>query len=390
MEEKSIQGITNWTQGIWNDLHCHPELSGEETRTTAKVVDILEELGAEVTTFDDMTGAVAWFKGRARGPVLGFRADMDALPLEELADVKNRSRNPGVMHACGHDANTAIALGLARCLRDSGLLEQISGGVKFIFQPSEERLGGARAMIKHGALENPGVERLLAGHMDPNFPVGEVGVFSRIGHAASDPFELKIRGKGAHGARPHMGINPITAGAAFVNQVDTLIPRHVPPVHSAVISVGRFHAGDAGNVIPETAVIRGSIRSHNEEVRSILHREIQRLAEGIGVQFNLRAELSIRTGAPMGINDEDACAALRQASEAVLGPDKVHALPFIMGSDDFYFYARECPAAMMRIGCAFGEEGKTFPLHSPYFAIHPHALSVGIRILFQAVKTFFG
>ena len=383
------QNIINRIHELYENFHRRPELSGHGKQTTAAIVRELESLGAQVTTFEDFTGCTAYFAGREEGRVLAFRADIDALPLEEFAPVEYRSLNSGVMHACGHDANTAIALGLARRVVESGLLDDMAGGIKFIFQPCEERLGGAKAMIERGVLENPRVDRLLAGHMDPNFEAGEVGVFTRVGHAASDPFELKITGKGSHGARPHMGINPITVGAAFVGQVDGIIPRHVPPVHSAVISVGRFHAGDAGNVIPETAVIQGSIRTHDEGVRETIFREMHRLAEGLGVQFDVKAELSIRSGAPMGINDEAACAGLKRSAEKVLGRDKVHVLPFIMGSDDFYFYAQKCPAAMMRMGCARASEGITHPLHSPYFAVHPQALETGVAVLFQAITDFY-
>lgn len=383
------QDIKEWIIGVREDFHRHPELSGQETRTTRKIVEILRDLEAEVTTFSNATGAVGLFKGTGPGPVVGLRADIDALPLQELGPGSAKSLVDGAMHACGHDANTAIVLGVARLIRETGFMKNRAGAVKLIFQPCEEQLGGAKTMIANGVLENPRIDRLIAGHMDPNFEVGQVGVFTRVGHAASDPFTLTLTGKGAHGARPHTGINPITAGAAFVSGLDGLSMRHVRPSDSAVISVGVFQAGQAGNVIPETAVIQGSVRTHDEAVRERLIEEIRRLARGVETMFNVKADLDIRDGAPMGINDEAACRSLKKASEKVLGQENVNILPFIMGSDDFYFYARQCKAAMMRLGCASKARGIVHPLHSPYFDIHEDVLEIGTEILFTAVKDFF-
>lgn len=387
------QNFREWIVNLRNDFHRHPELSGQETRTSQKIAGVLESLNARVTTFDDITGVVGLFTGDVRDGgtprTLALRADIDALPMQELSGHSHTSVNAGVMHACGHDANTAILLGIAKKIIDSGLLEKINGSVKFIFQPSEERLGGARAMIERGVLDNPGVDRMIAGHMDPNFPVGTVGVFTRIGHAASDPFQLTITGKGAHGARPHKGINPITAGGLFVTGIEAIVSRHVKPSQSAVVSVGAFHAGEAGNVIPETAVINGSVRTHDEAVRSRIFEAMHQLVKGIEAMMGVRCELVFKPGAPFGINDEEACRSLYQASAAVLGEENVTVLPFIMGSDDFYYFAGQCPAAMMRFGCADRDAGESYPLHSPKFTIQDDVLEVGVNVLFRAVEAFF-
>ncbi|WP_022664053.1 M20 metallopeptidase family protein [Desulfospira joergensenii] len=383
----------HWLTDLRRGFHRQPELSYQEEKTTQKVCQVLSELNIPVQTFGDMTGAVGLIQGKAvDAPYQGtiaLRADMDALPLAEMTGLEFASEYPGQMHACGHDANTAIALGVARLVQESGLMDRINGAVKFIFQPSEEKLGGALAMMEKGVLENPRVDRLIAGHMDPNFPVGQAGVFHRTGHAASDPFELVIHGRGSHGARPHKGRSPITAGAQFVTSLDTLILRHVPPVHSAVISVGAFHGGDAGNVIPEQVVIRGSVRTHDPGIREMLFREMNRLAKGIETMFEVQCDLIFKSGAPMGLNDPDASASLFRASADVLGEDHVTVLPFIMGSDDFYFFGRECPVAMMRLGCADPDKKTAPPLHSPKFDIHEDVLETGAKVLFRAIALFF-
>ena len=382
-----------WLVNLRNDLHQHPELSGREIRTTQKIAEILETLRVETRTFDDLTGLVGLIKGGLRNgstqKTIAIRADIDALPLRELSSNAFQSINEGVMHACGHDANTAILLGVAKKIMESGLKDRINGFVKLIFQPAEEKLNGAKAMLEKGVLENPKVDRLIAGHMDPNLPVGAVGVFHRVGHAASDPFELVITGKGSHGARPHKGINPITAGGIFVSSLDSIIPRNIPAGQSAVVSTGTFHAGNAGNVIPEQAVIRGTVRTHDPEIRSTIFKAMERLAKGIESMTGAKCELAFKPGAPLGLNDEATSRLLQEASESVVGKEKVKVLPFIMGSDDFYFFSPHCPSAMIRLGCTPLDGSLNHPLHSPYFDIDKDVLEVGVNVFFKAVEIFF-
>lgn len=382
-----------WIVDLRNDFHKHPELSTLEKRTTRQICRELNTLNAEVLTFDDMTGVVGVLTGEKKAPhtsrTIAVRADIDALPIQEIGDKDYTSIHPGVMHACGHDANTAIVLGVARRVRESGLLKTVNGAVKFIFQPAEEKLGGAQAMIERGALENPRVDQIIAGHMDPGLPVGTVGVFTCIGHAASDPFELVINGKGTHGARPHKGINPITAGAVFAANLDSIIPRHINPAQPAVISVGTFHAGEAGNVIPEQAIIKGSVRTHDETVRTRIFTAMAQFVQGIDNMFGTRCELTFKPGAPLGVNDKAVCKSLYTASVDVLGEDKVNILPFIMGSEDFYYFTQKCPGAIMRFGCASLGKEFTHPLHSPCFDLHEDVLEIGVNILFKTVETFF-
>jgi len=319
--------LNQWVIDLRNDFHKHPELSTAEKRTTGKICEVLNSLDVQVKIFDDITGVVGLLQGEGESSsdnkTMALRADIDALPVQETGNKSYKSVNDGIMHACGHDANTAILLGVAKKIRDSGLLKQISGTVKLIFQPAEEKLGGAKSMIARGVLENPKVDQIIAGHMDPNLPVGTAGVFSHIGHASSDPFELVIRGRGTHGARPHKGINPITAGGFFVSGLDSIIPRLINPAKSAVISVGTFHAGMAGNVIPEEAVIKGSLRTHDEGVRKTLIRAVEELVCGVDNMFGTESELLFESGAPVGVNDREVCKSLYAASVEILGKEKV-------------------------------------------------------------------
>jgi len=389
----SQNDLKKWVIDLRNDFHKHPELSTLEKRTTKRICEVLKTLDVPTRTFDDITGVVGLLRGEKTGTgenkTIALRADIDALPVQEPGSKSYKSIHDGVMHACGHDANTAIVLGVAKKIQDSGLLKEIGGAIKFIFQPAEEKLDGAKSMIERGVLENPAVDQIVAGHMDPNLSVGTVGLFAHIGHASSDPFKLVITGKGTHGARPHLGVNPITAGGSFVAGLDSIIQRHVNPACSAVVSVGTFHAGKAGNVIPEQAVIRGSVRTHDEAVRKDILKAMENLACGIDSMFGTRSGLVFRPGAPVGINDRDVSRSLRRISVEVVGEDNVKDLPIIMGSEDFYYFTRQCPGAMMRFGCASEEDGINHPLHSPDFDIHEDVLEVGVDVLYRAVENFF-
>ena len=386
--------FAQWLIDLRRDFHKHPEISGLEKRTTSQICKVLKDLDVTCQVFDDLTGVVGLLEGKkqnyGKNRTIALRADIDALPMQERTDTSYKSQNDGVMHACGHDANTAIVLGVAKKIKDSGLLDRINGNIKCIFQPAEEQLGGARAMIEKGVLDNPRVDRIIAAHMDPNLSVGTIGVFSHIGHASCDPFELVITGKGTHGARPHKGINPITAGGFFVISLDSLISRFVKPGKSAAISAGSFSAGIAGNVIPEQAILKGSIRTHDEKVRVSITKALRDLVRGIDEMYGTNSELTFAPGAPLGVNDSAVCEDLRATAIALLGKERVKTLPFIMGSEDFYFFTRECPGAIMRFGCAgSGDKHIQHPLHSPYFDIDEDVLGVGVEILFKTVEQFF-
>ncbi len=382
--------LSPWLSEVRRDLHRHPEISHKEERTTEKIVGILEGLGIEVQRFQDMTGAAALIRGAEDGPTLGLRADIDALPIQELGDVPYKSTIDGVMHACGHDANTTIMLGVAKRVMEADLTSRMKGHVKFIFQPAEERGAGAKAMIARGVLENPRLDRVIAGHMSTDLPVGSVGVFRGLGYASADHFVLEILGKGSHGGRPEEGIDPIVAGSYFVTHVQSILGRNIKPTEAAVISVGKFRAGDVGNVIPEKAQLEGTIRTLSEVTRKTVFQRLQEIVSALEKTFLVTCRFNLHEGIPPCVNDDEVAAFLYQVSESVLGPDKVEYLPPIMGAEDFGFFTRECPGAIMRLGCSNKEKGLVYPLHSPHFDIDEEVLEIGVAIFYEAIERYLG
>ena len=379
--------LFNWLVDVRRRLHMHPEISHQETETTKTIISILGDLGVEAEPLGDMTGVVGIIRGFEDGPTVGLRADIDALPIQELNDVAYRSKVAGVMHACGHDAHTAIMLGVARRLMDAAMPDRMKGNVKFMFQPAEERGAGAKAMIARGVLEAPHVDRIFAGHMAPMLPVGKVGVFRGLGYASADRFVLTITGKGAHSAYPEEGHDPVVAGAHFVSSVQSVVSRNVKPTEAAVITVGVFKAGDASNVIPETARLEGSIRTLNTGVRQLVIDRLESMAAALEQMFAVDCDFQLQEGVPVLTNDIDAADALYAASEKVLGPGNVSYLPPIMGSEDFSYFTLERPGAIMRLGCSNEAKHLTRPLHSPYFDIDEKVLDIGSEIFFEAVCT---
>lgn len=386
MENK--QDFLSWLVDVRRDLHQHPEISNGELRTTEVIARILNELNIEVQQFANMTGAVGLIKGHADGPTIGLRADIDALPIQELNDVSYKSQNEGIMHACGHDAHTTIMLGVAKKIMDKDLPLQLKGNVKFFFQPAEERVAGAKAMISEGVLENPYVDRVIAGHMAPDLPVGKVGIFKGQGYASADRFVLNIIGKGTHGGRPNEGIDPIVAGAFFVTQIQSIIGRNIKPTDTAVISVGKFSAGNVSNVIPESANLEGTIRALSMETRRFVIQRLKEVVTGLETMFGVKCDFEIREGVPPGVNDGQISAFLYEISVEILGAGNVEYLPPVTGAEDFAYFAMERPSAIMRLGCANRQKGIVHPLHSPYFEIDETVLEIGVRIFVRAVEQF--
>jgi len=377
-----------WLVEVRRDLHMHPEVSTQEIRTTDTIIGILEEFNIEVRRFSDMTGAVGLIKCAADGPTIALRADIDALPIQELNRIPYKSVNDGVMHACGHDASTTIMLGVAKKIIESGLASKMKGNVKFLFQPAEERVLGAKAMIAKGVLDNPRVDRIIAGHMAPDLSVGKVGVFKGQGYASADRFVLNIIGKGTHGGRPNEGIDPIAAGSYFVTQIQSIVARNIKPTDTAVISVGRFVAGDVSNVIPESAKLEGTIRALSAETRLFVIQRLKEMVAGLETAFGVRCDFEIREGVPAGVNDEEVAVFLHEVSADVLGADNVQFVPPVTGAEDFAYFAMERPSAIMRLGCSNREKEIDHPLHSAYFDIDEKVLETGVAIFMQAVRRY--
>ena len=360
------------------DIHRHPELGFEEARTAALVAGVLADLGYRVRTGVGKTGVVGE-RGEG-GPVVAIRADMDALPIQEANDVPYASLTPGVMHACGHDAHTAIALREATLLAQ----EEFPGTVRFLFQPSEEKsdeegVSGAERMIEDGALD--GVDTILALHVHVGTPAGAVTLAAGPAGAGVDTFWATIRGQGVHGAYPHKGLDPIYLAAHAVLALHGIVSRRVDPFAPAVITVGSIHGGQASNVIPAQVELSGTIRYQDPAVQTLIHAEIERalaVARTMGGDYTLRIE----KGALPVVNDERVVAVLRQVAVDLLGEEHIAPREDGMGAEDFSAFTALVPGAMFRLGCRIeGDERKG---HNPRFDIDEDCLPVGAAILAEA------
>ncbi|MGA9351995.1 MAG: amidohydrolase [Anaerolineae bacterium] len=372
------QQLINWRRRF----HTHPELGFQEFRTAELVAETLRSLGLKVKTKVGKTGVVGYL-GEGK-PVVALRADMDALPIQEANDVPYASQVPGVMHACGHDAHTAILLGVAVLLCE----EELPGQVRLLFQPAEEvddeeGESGAGRMIEDGAME--GVDAVLSLHVDSNLPVGIVEIDGSRISASVDTFYATIMGKGCHGAYPHRGVDTIFILGQVINAIHGIVSRRIDPLQPAVISIGTVHGGQADNVIPDIVEISGTIRSVDEEVRRELFRELERalgVARALGGDFELRIE----EGIPACVNNPRIASLIRQVAIDLLGADCLHPPEPGMGGEDFALLANLAPGAMFGLGTKGEGGGRT--AHSPTFDIDERALPIGAAILAEAARRY--
>jgi amidohydrolase len=368
-------------------LHEHPELGFQEFETARFIADRLVALGVEdIRTGINGTGITGLIKGKPGGKTLLLRADIDALPILEENDVEYRSQNDGVMHACGHDAHTAILLGVTRLLLDRR--DQFMGTVKILFQPAEELFpGGANGMIQEGVLEDPHVDEVYGLHMGNDRPVGEIIVGDGPILAAPDSFTLVIQGRGGHAAAPDENVDPIVIGSQIVAALQTLVSREVDPTGSAVVSTCIFRAGDAFNVIPDTAELGGTVRTFDPEIRDLLERRIGELATGIAQAMRASVTYTYRRGYPATINDPEKANIVREAAAMVVGPEKVLNLGPKMGGEDFSYFLEQRPGAFFFVGSANSERGLDWAHHHPRFDIDEESLGIGIRTMVQTALT---
>jgi amidohydrolase len=383
--------LYGWLSDLRRDFHMHPEPSFEEHRTTARIKGILTELGVEIRETPGLaTGAVGVVRGREGGKVLALRADIDALRMDERNEVAYRSQHPGIMHACGHDGHTAILLGVARWLKETGLAAGIRGELRFLFQPAEEIVSGAKAMIAAGAMDDPPVDRVLAAHLWPDLPVGQVGFYRDVSHAASDGFYIEVQGRGVHGSSPEKGRDPIVAGATLVQAAQTIVSRNLDPTDVGVISFGEFLAGSAPNVIPPVARLSGTIRSFKPEVRDTLIRRLQELSRGFGEALGVTMTFTLKEGVPACRNDPEVSAAFCDSAARVVGEGNLRWLEPKCGGEDFAFMAAKAPGAIIRLGCRDASGRFIHPLHSPHFDMDEAVLPLGVEIFCRAVKDYLG
>lgn len=364
------------------DIHAHPELAFHEDRTAEIVARELERYGLEVHKGLARTGVVGVLKAGSGQRMIGLRADMDALPLTELNEFPHHSKHPGRMHACGHDGHTALLLGAARYLAEH---PDFDGTVVFIFQPAEESEGGAAVMIEEGLFEKFPVESVYGLHNWPGIPVGEMAIMPGPVMAGTCGFEITVRGHGCHAAMPHQGVDTIVAASHLVQALQTVTARNLHPCEAAVVSVTQFHSGSAWNIIPEEAVLRGTIRSFKPEVQELVERSIERLCSGVASAYGAQIGVNFEHRYPPTVNTAPEAEACRRAARSFLGEDKVQAdaLPS-MGAEDFAYMLREKPGCYVWLGNGPGTGGCT--LHNPHYDFNDDALPVGITYWVKLVQ----
>jgi amidohydrolase len=370
---------------IRRDLHMHPELSFQEKRTPEVIAEYQRRLGLEVKTGVGGNGVVATLYGTEPGRTVAIRADFDALPIHEQNDVPYKSKNPGVMHACGHDAHTAIALGLSKVLSEKK--DQLKGNVVFIHQHAEElNPGGAKAMLDDGCLE--GVNVIFATHMENYFPVGKIIYSNGYILAASDEFEIEVKGIGGHGAFPQDTSDSVVIGSQLVCNLQQIVSRRIDPLKSAVVSVGSFQSGKAANVIADNAIIKGTVRTFDEDVRQKIERMIEDITSHTCQASGADYEVRYKRGYPATWNHPEPTELLIDAAKEVVDDNDIVSIPPNMGGEDFSYFLQKVPGTYFFTGSANEEKGFIYPYHHPKFDIDEDALVIGAKTLASATLKY--
>ena len=367
---------------IRRDFHAHPELGFEETRTSKIVAEKLRAYGVdEVHEGLGGTGVVGLIKGTGGGNRrVGLRADMDALPIEEASGVPFTSKNPGRMHACGHDGHTTMLLGAARYLAET---RDFDGTVVLIFQPAEEGLGGARRMIEEGLFDKFPCDEIYGMHNDPNSEPGVVSVTPGPAMAGASFFDITVKGTGSHAAMPHQSRDPIVIGTALVQQLQSVVSRNIPPTKPVVLSVTKFNSGSAYNVVPDTATVSGTIRYFHDEVSQLADQRIRALCAGMAQAYDIEISVDLRNVFDVLMNDPDLTAAYVAAASDIVGTDMAaQSTEQATGSEDFADMLKVVPGAYCRVGHA-----GSIPLHNPAFVLDDAILPVGASIYARIVET---
>jgi hippurate hydrolase len=367
---------------IRRDLHRHPELAFREIRTAELICRELDRLGIAYQRGVAQTGIVADIPGRGDdSKKIALRADMDALPIQEETELPFSSENDGVMHACGHDGHIAMILGAAELLVRDG---DLPAPVRLLFQPAEERGAGAKAMIAAGALDN--VSMIFGGHVDRHYPTGTIVTHAGAVNASTDSFRIEIQGKGGHAARPHESVDTVVVGSLLVMALQTIVSREVNPAHPSVVTIGRFDAGTASNVIAGQAELEGTIRTQENSVREHVIASLHRICDSIAQLHNAEISMSVREGVPPVINPPAMAEIARRAASNVVGPD--YAVPLHtanMGGEDFSYYMQKIRGCYVRLGARDeGREG--FPAHSSQFDFDEAVLPIGANYFYRVAK----
>ena len=381
IKEKAAQYFTK-IQRIRRHIHMNPELSFKEVNTGKYIASVLDELGVEYTDGWCDNGIVAIIKGElSSDKVTMLRADIDALPIVEENEVSYKSKNEGIMHACGHDVHTSCLLGAIHILND--LKESFGGTVKCIFQPGEEQLpGGASIMIKEGVLENPRPQTVIGQHVHPPLEVGKIGIKSGMYMASADEIRMTIKGKGGHGALPHNCIDTVLMSARILVALQDIVSRNTNPNIPAVLSFGKINStGGATNIIPDEVKIEGTFRTMNEEWRMEAHKLIKNIAEKTAESMGGSCDVDIMVGYPCLVNEPVLSERVRSNMVTYMGVTNVVELPIRLTAEDFSYYSQKADACFYRLGTGNSEKGITSPVHTPTFDIDERALEVGMGLM---------
>jgi hippurate hydrolase len=365
------------------DIHRHPELGFKEHRTAAKVAELLQSWGIETETgFGGTTAVIGTLRGaRGKGPALGLRADMDALPMQEKGQAEYRSVHDNVFHGCGHDGHTAILLGVARHL---GAHRDFKGTVHFIFQPAEETLRGGSELIRLGLFERHPCDEVYALHNNNCIPAGKVGVRSGAILSACDLFRIHIQGVGSHAAMPHKSIDPIVVGTALVQALQSVVSRNVDPLDTAVLSICQFHAGSAINVIADSALLEGTLRTLSKQAQQVALQRLRGICDGIAATYGCGVRFEHLLSSPPTINTEAETEVVRRAAAAVVGADKVVQAEPLMASEDFAFMLEQRPGSYFFLG----HDGLT--CHHPEFDFDDDSAATGAAVFVEIVRQRLG
>jgi amidohydrolase len=368
---------------VRRDLHQHPELSWEETRTQRALLQHLRRLGLDDVRPVARTGATGLVRGAAETPCILWRADIDALPIPERSGLPFSSKNEGVMHACGHDAHAAIALGIAEALARGSA--RLPGSVRFVFQPAEEDTGGAEACIADGVLEKPPVDRVLGLHISADVPLGAVNVAPGPFFASPTHFKILITGRGGHAAAPHQAVDAIVVGANVVTALQTVVSRSVGPAEAAVVTIGEFHAGFRWNVIAESATLTGTVRSYTPAVRQLILSRIEELVAGITAGFGATYSFEWAMSCPPLVNDPGVTALVIEKARCFFGADRVHGAAS-MGGDDMAVFLEKRPGCYFWLGARNEPRGIAGRHHDAGFAIDEDALLLGVEFGLRLIE----
>jgi len=368
------------------DFHKHPELAFQEVRTSGIVAEKLNALGLEVQTGIGKTGVVGILEGDKDGPTVLVRADMDALPITEENITEYISTTDGIMHACGHDGHTAIGLGMASLFAKHR--DKIAGRIKFVFQPAEEIVSGARAMIEDGALENPRPDVSLGLHLWNTMPLGKIGVTDGPIMAGGSTFDIVITGTGGHAASPQNTADPVVCAAQIITALQTIVSRNVPPLEQAVLSVTKMKASDAFNIIPEVVELNGTFRTYTIEVRDFVQERLKEISESIAKAMRCTAKVEIRHGTIPTVNDAKVTDRVRSNIKSIVGMDNVITDARTMGSEDMAYFMDDVPGTYFFVGSANEEKGLHHGHHHPKFDFDEEALPLGLTLLASAVADY--